>query len=66
MLVLVKLWPIFHSHIYLPLDGDSYFRGGYITQTYGSRDTGGPFDAVQMEMPYEMRVDAGQEGRERF
>ena len=45
---------------------DKYYRGGYITQTYGSRDTGGPFDAIQMEMPYEMRVDAGQEGRERF
>ena len=48
------------------LDDDGYLKGNYITATYGSRDTGGPFDAVQVETPIEMRADEGEEGRERF
>ena len=44
---------------------DSYLRGGYITQVYGSLD-GGETDAIQLETPSEVRVDGGEEGREAF
>jgi len=35
---------------------DVYYRGGYITQTHGSRD-GGNVDAIQMEFPKELITD---------
>ena len=47
-------------------DGDSYFNGNYVVHRYGSRYTGGPFDAVQLETPIEMRSGEGDEGRNRF
>ena len=40
---------------YLIVTGtDRYLSGGYVTKTYGSRDTMGPFDAIQIETPVEV------------
>jgi len=44
---------------------DSYFSGGTITKRYGSRD-GGKVDAIQMEMPAELRIGGGLEVRTKF
>jgi len=49
-----------------PSPGDEkYFKGGEITRMYGSRD-GGQVDAIQLEMPAEMRYQGGREVRHRF
>lgn len=45
--------------------GEKYFRGGEITRMYGSRE-GGQVDAIQLEMPAEMRYQGGREVRHRF
>ena len=43
--------------------GDSpYFAGGYITQIH-SKDH---FDAIQLETPRDLRIDKGDDERERF
>ena len=39
-----------------PEQGDSYFKGGYNTQVYGSRD-GGAIDAIQIECHQDVRFD---------
>ena len=39
-----------------------YFSGGYITQVHGRDD----FDAIQVETPRDLRIERGEEGRERF
>ena len=44
---------------------DKYYRGGWITQVYGSKDEGN-IDAVQLEFPTEIRVEASEEDRARF
>jgi len=43
---------------------DKYYRGGWITQIHGSRD-GGNIDAIQLEFPQEIRVEASED-RVRF
>ena len=43
-----------------------YFRGGYTTRTHGSIAAGSKVDAIQLETPIEMRVDAGKEGLRNF
>ena len=45
------------------LSGESpYFAGGYITQIH-SKDH---FDAIQLETPRDLRIDKGDDERERF
>lgn len=39
-----------------PMEGQSYFSGGYNIEFHGSRD-GGSIDAVQIEFPRHLRVD---------
>jgi len=39
-----------------PLEGQSYFSGGYNIEAHGSRD-GGSVDAIQIEFPRHLRVD---------
>jgi len=41
---------------------DKYYRGGYITQQYGS-DRGGVVDAIQIEVPSESRYEDGPAAR---
>ena len=44
-----------------PVPGDDkYYRGGYITQIHGSRE-GGLVDAVQVEVPGEIRYGEEEE-----
>ena len=44
-----------------PVPGDDkYYRGGYITQIHGSRE-GGLVDAVQVEVPGEIRYGAAED-----
>ena len=47
---------------------DKYYKGGYITQTHGSSGSGGTgqIDAIQLELPAEIRHERGPEHRERF
>ena len=47
------------------LENEKYYRGGWITQIHGSRD-GGNIDAIQLEFPTEIRIEATEEDRERF
>ena len=44
---------------------DRYYKGGYITATHGS-SSGGQVDAIQLELPSELRHERGPELRERF
>ena len=44
---------------------DKYYKGGYITQNHGS-SSGGEVDAIQLELPSELRHERGPEVRERF
>ena len=44
---------------------DLYYRGGHTTQVHGSRD-GGVVDAIQLEIPGEIRIDGGKELRQQF
>lgn len=44
---------------------DLYYRGGYTTQVHGSRD-GGVVDAIQVEIPGEIRIEGGKTLRKRF
>ena len=44
---------------------DLYYRGGYTAQVHGSRD-GGVVDAIQLEFPGEIRIDAGKTTRDQF
>jgi len=44
---------------------DKYYKGGYITQTHGS-NLGGDIDAIQLEVPAEIRHEGGEEYREHF
>ena len=44
---------------------DKYYKGGYITQTHGSA-SGGEVDAIQLELPSELRHERGPELREKF
>jgi len=49
-----------------PIPGkDRYFRGGFITQQYGS-DRGGQIDSLQIEMPSESRYEDGPEARIKY
>ena len=41
---------------------DLYYRGWYPAQVHGSRD-GGVVDAIQLEIPGEIRMDGGEELR---
>ena len=44
---------------------DKYYKGGYITQTHGSSKEG-EIDAIQLELPAEIRHEGGEELRESF
>ena len=44
---------------------DLYYRGGYTTQVHGSRD-GGQVDAIQVEIPGEIRIEGGKKLRKQF
>jgi len=44
---------------------DKYWSGGFITQQYGSRE-GGQVDAIQLEMPSELRIKGGEKVRTEF
>lgn len=44
---------------------DKYYKGGYITQTHGS-SMDGKIDAIQLELPAEIRHEKGEEHREAF
>eukprot|EP00092_Neocalanus_flemingeri_P027037 GFUD01029321.1.p1 GENE.GFUD01029321.1~~GFUD01029321.1.p1 ORF type:complete len:315 (+),score=54.52 GFUD01029321.1:304-1248(+) len=44
---------------------DKYYKGGYITQTHGSSEEGG-IDAIQLELPAEIRHEGGEGQREAF
>jgi hypothetical protein len=44
---------------------DLYYRGGYTTQVHGSRD-GGVVDAIQLEIPGEIRMEGGEGLRTQF
>jgi len=44
---------------------DKYYRGGYITQQYGSSN-GGFIDAIQIEVPSEIRYEGGAELNTRY
>lgn len=49
-----------------PIPGqDKYYRGGYITQIHGSR-SGGSVDAIQIEVPQEIREWGGDDIRMTF
>jgi len=49
-----------------PVPGqDKYYRGGYITQVHGSR-SGGDIDAIQIEVPQEIREWGGDQLRTSF
>ena len=43
---------------------DLYYRGGYTTQVHGSK--GGVVDAIQLEIPGEIRMDGGEGVRTQF
>ena len=43
---------------------DVYFSGGYITQRHCSGVKGG-IDGIQVEIPRDLRIDGGEEGRKR-
>ena len=43
-----------------PLEGESYFSGGYNTEVHGSRDSGS-VDAIQIEFPRHLRADNWEE-----
>jgi len=45
---------------------DKYYRGGYITQEWGSDEDGGLIDAIQIEVPSEIRYEGGKSLREQF
>jgi len=45
---------------------DKYYRGGWITQEWGSDEDGGVIDAIQVEVPSEIRYEGGPELTERF
>jgi len=38
----------------------AYYSGGYITKRYGRDDV----DAIQVETPRDLRIEAGEEGRD--
>ena len=38
-----------------------YFSGGYITQRHGNEG----IDGIQVEIPRDLRIDGGEEGRNR-
>ncbi|MFK8057611.1 MAG: T9SS type A sorting domain-containing protein [Saprospiraceae bacterium] len=40
-----------------PMEGESYFSGGYNTQRHGSRDNSGPIDGVQIELNRDIRFN---------
>jgi len=44
---------------------EKYYKGGYITQTHGSSDSG-VIDAIQLELPAEIRHEGGETLRESF
>lgn len=44
---------------------EKYYKGGFITQTHGSSD-GGLIDAIQLELPAEIRHEGGEALRESF
>jgi len=44
---------------------DRYYKGGYITQTHGSNNEG-DVDAIQLELPSEIRHENGQVCRDKF
>lgn len=44
---------------------ERYYKGGHITQTHGS-STGGQVDAIQMEVPAEIRHEGGETYRTAF
>lgn len=44
---------------------EKYYKGGWITQIHGSRD-GGVIDAIQLEFPTWIRVEASEEERHHF
>merc|ERR1719153_1376074 len=44
---------------------DLYYRGGYTTQVHGSKDEG-VVDAIQLEIPGEIRKDGGKKLRTQF
>merc|ERR1712198_241480 len=44
---------------------DLYYRGGYTTQVHGSNN-GGNVDAIQLEIPGEIRIDGGSSLRNQF
>merc|ERR1719431_1636370 len=44
---------------------DLYYRGGYTVQVHGSRD-GGQVDAIQVEIPGEIRIEGGKKLRKQF
>ena len=41
---------------------DVYFSGGYITQRHGGKEG---IDGIQVEIPRDLRIDGGEEGRKR-
>jgi len=48
---------------------DRYYKGGYICQTHGSRDTeicANGIDAIQIEVPAEIRHEGGEKLRTKF
>ena len=50
---------------YPAMENEKYYRGGWITQIHGSRE-GGNIDAIQLEFPTEIRVEASEEERTKF
>ncbi len=44
----------------------AYYRGGYITLTYGSIDGADEVDAIQIETPGELKNDVDESVRRRF
>ena len=44
---------------------DKYYKGGYITQTHGS-NISGDIDAIQLEIPSEIRYENGEKNRDIF
>ena len=51
--------PLFVTHFAGP---DVYFSGGYITQRHGGKEG---IDGIQVEIPRDLRIDGGEEGRKR-
>jgi len=45
---------------------DKYFNGGFTTKEHGSRDNGGRVDAIQLEIPSEIRGEGGRGPRIKF